>query len=57
MLFVQTTGSRLADRKIAQFDKNTTKGVLLLKQLRKQLIILLGLFLFVVVVSCKSFCF
>jgi hypothetical protein len=25
MLFFQTTGSRLADRKIAQFDKNITK--------------------------------
>lgn len=58
----QTTSRRLADRKIARFEKNITKRGSVPETVKKANDypvgpILLGFFVFVVVGSCKSLCF
>ena len=57
----QTTSRRLADRKIARFEKNITKRGAVPETVKKGNDypfgpILLGFFVFVVVGSCKSLC-
>jgi len=57
-----TTSRRLADRKIAQFEKNITKRGSVPETIKKANDypvgpILLGFFVFVVVGSCKPLCF
>ena len=61
VIFLQTTSRRLADRKIARFEKNITKRGAVPETIKKANDypfgpILLGFFVFVVVGSCKSLC-
>jgi hypothetical protein len=60
-LFLQTTPRRVADRKIARFEKNITKRGAVPETVKKGDDyplgpILLGFFIFVIVGSCKFLC-